>query len=39
MRNVTFRGTPFAAPRVISMQAFDETGLGSNIETRNVNVT
>lgn len=38
MRNITFRGKPFAAPRVIKMQAFDETGLGSNIETRNVNV-
>ena len=38
MQNVTFRGKPFAAPRVISMQAFDETGLGSNIETRNINV-
>lgn len=38
MRNINFRGKPFAAPRVISMQAFDETGIGSNIETRNINV-
>jgi hypothetical protein len=38
MRNIQFRGKPFAAPRVITMQAFDETGLGSNVESRNINV-
>lgn len=38
MRNINFRGKPFAAPRVIRMQAFDDAGIGSNIETRNINV-
>jgi hypothetical protein len=38
MRQVTFRGKPFAAPRQVAMQAFDETHLGSNIEIRNINV-
>ncbi|MDB5385027.1 MAG: cya 3, partial [Planctomycetaceae bacterium] len=38
IREITFRGKPFAAPRQISMQAFDETHLGSNIAIRNINV-
>ncbi len=39
MQSVTFKGKPFAAPRVISMQAYDDTGLPSNIATRNINVS
>ena len=31
MQSITFKGKPFAAPRVISMQAFDETGLPSDV--------
>jgi hypothetical protein len=38
MRDITFKGKPFAAPRQLAMQAFDETGLASNIAIRNINV-
>lgn len=39
MRSIAFKGKPFAAPRVVSMQVFDDKGLGSNIATRNIDVT
>ena len=38
MQSITFRGKPFAAPRVISMQVFDDKGLASNVATRNIDV-
>ncbi|MES2788492.1 MAG: cadherin domain-containing protein [Planctomycetota bacterium] len=39
LRNITFKGKPFAAERVISVQAFDETGLPSNVANRSIVVT
>jgi hypothetical protein len=38
IREVTFKGKPFAASRQVAIQAFDETGLGSNIAIRTINV-
>lgn len=38
MRLVTFRGKPYAAPRVIMMVAYDETKLKSEEATRNITV-
>jgi hypothetical protein len=36
MQRITFRGKPFAAPRQVAMQAFDELGIASNIEIRDI---
>ena len=39
MQSITLKAKPYPAPRVISMQAYDETGLASNIAMRSIEVT
>ncbi len=38
LQHASFKGKPFAAPRIVSVQAFDELGIGGNVATRNITV-